>query len=322
MKRVMFTETVVIYLTQFLVLAGYAGGIFALYNLLKTKKIKLKEGIVIILILGQYINYFMWVNSAWVHNITYKMGIIEGSREFLEKIFKPTSNRTKENCINRGGIQVKNMYYKFSKKSDEYLFENLNWTIGGGEKVALLGRSGTGKSTLMKLLINLYPAEKGSIYIDGVNIKEIKVEYLRSQINYINQRTNLFNETVLYNMKYGNDNITDEELIEKLKKYNLDSVFSELPDGINAKAGIHGGNLSGGMQKVTMLMRGILRPSKIVLIDEPLSGLDANTRLKAIDMIMQECRNKTLIVITHDEEILPHMDKTVDIKELQNQKID
>ena len=123
-------------------------------------------------------------------------------------------------------------------------------------------------------------------------------------------------------MKYGNDNITDEELIEKLKKYNLDSVFSELPDGINAKAGIHGGNLSGGMQKVTMLMRGILRPSKIVLIDEPLSGLDANTRLKAIDMIMQECRNKTLIVITHDEEILPHMDKTVDIKELQQQKID
>jgi len=322
MKRVMFTETIVIYLTQFLVLAGYAGGIFTLYNLLKTKKIKLKEGIVIILILGQYINYFMWVNSAWVHNITYKMGIIEGSREFLEKIFKPTSNRTKTDCINNGAIQVQNMAYKFSKRKEEYLFENLNWNIRGGEKIALLGRSGTGKSTLMKLLINLYPVESGSIKIDGVNIQEIKVEYLRSQINYINQRTNLFNETVLYNMKYGNDDITDEELIEKLKKYNLDSVFSELPDGINAKAGIHGGNLSGGMQKVTMLMRGMLRSSKIVLIDEPLSGLDANTRLKAIDMIMQECKNKTLIVITHDEEILPHMDNIVDVKELQNQKID
>ena len=71
------------------------------------------------------------------------------------------------------------------------------------------------------------------------------------------------------------------------------------------------------MQKVTMLMRGMLRPSKIVLIDEPLSGLDGTTRVKAIDMIINECANKTLVVITHDEEILPHLDRVVDIKDLQ-----
>lgn len=259
----------------------------------------------------------MWVNSAFVHQIIYKLGIIEGSREYLDKLFTENKKRTKTDVIHEGNISLQNVGFKHNKLKNEYLFENLNWDIQAGEKVALVGRSGTGKSTLMKLMINLYPLDEGKIEVDGTDMKEIKVEYLREQINYINQRTNLFDESILYNIRFGNNDITDEEIIEKLKKYKLDSVYSELPDGVNAKAGVHGGNLSGGMQKVTMLMRGILRPSKIVLIDEPLSGLDGNTRVKAIDLIMQECRNKTLVIITHDEEILPHMDNVVDIKDIQ-----
>ena len=317
MKDVMYTETVVIYATQFLILFGYAIGIYILYNLIKTKDVSVKDGIVIILILGQFINYYLWANSAFIHQITYKLGIIEGSRKFMEKIFKENKERTKKDVISAGSISVNNLKYRHNKRKKNYLFEKLNWEIQGGTKVALTGRSGTGKSTLMKLLINLYPVEKGSIKIDGTNIKEIEVEYLRSQINYINQRTNLFNESVLYNMKYGNNEITEEEIIEKLKKYELDTVFSELPDGVHAKAGIHGGKLSGGMQKVTMLIRGILRPSKIVLIDEPLSGLDESTRVKAINLIINECHGKTLVVITHNEEILPHMDSVVDIQDLR-----
>ena len=317
MKRVMRIETVVIYATQFLILLGYGISIFMLYNLMKRKEVDVKNGIVLVLILGQFINYYMWVNSAMVHQITYKLGIIEGSRDYLNKIFVANKERVKTNVIKNGNIKLKDVCFKHNKRKDEYLFKDLNWEVSGGEKVALVGRSGTGKSTLMKLMINLYRTDGGKIMVDDTNIKEIKVDYLRERVNYINQRTNLFNESVLYNIRFGNDDITDEEIIEKLKKYKLDSVYSELPDGVNAKAGIHGGNLSGGMQKVTMLMRGLLRPSKVVLIDEPLSGLDANSRVKAIDMIIQETENKTLVIITHDEEILPHMDRVVDIKELQ-----
>tara|TARA_Y100000992_G_C21273273_1_gene498260 strand:+ start:2203 stop:3888 length:1686 start_codon:yes stop_codon:yes gene_type:complete len=317
MKKVMNAETLIIYGTQFLILVGYALCIYMLYGMMKKKEVNVKVGIVLILILGQFINYYMWVNSAFVHQIIYKLGIIEGSREYLDKLFKENKKRTKTDVIHEGNISLQNVGFKHNKLKTEYLFENLNWDIQAGEKVALVGRSGTGKSTLMKLMINLYPLDEGKIEVDGTDMKEIKVEYLREQINYINQRTNLFDESILYNIRFGNNDITDEEIIEKLKKYKLDSVYSELPDGVNAKAGVHGGNLSGGMQKVTMLMRGILRPSKIVLIDEPLSGLDGNTRVKAIDLIMQECRNKTLVIITHDEEILPHMDNVVDIKDIQ-----
>ena len=135
-------------------------------------------------------------------------------------------------------------------------------------------------------------------------------------MNYINQRTNLFNESVLYNMQYGND-VDGKIIAQKLKDYELDVLFSDLEDGIHSNVGVHGGNLSGGMQKVTMMMRGLLRPSKIVLIDEPLSGLDADTRVKVIKMIMNECENKTLVIITHDEEILPFMSNIVDIKDIQ-----
>ena len=317
MKKVMRWETLIIYSTQMLILIGYGVSIFLLYTLMEKKEVDVKAGIVLILILGQFINYYMWVNSAFVHQIIYKLGIIEGSREYLNKIFVENNERVKTNVIKNGSIKLKDVCFKHNKRKDEYLFKDLNLEIEGGEKIALVGRSGTGKSTLMKIMINLYGIESGKIYYDGTNIKEIKVDYLRSQVNYINQRTNLFNESVLYNIKFGNDDITDEEVIEKLKKYKLDAVYSELPDGVEAKAGIHGGNLSGGMQKVTMLMRGMLRPSKIVLIDEPLSGLDGTTRVKAIDMIINECANKTLVVITHDEEILPHLDRVVDIKDLQ-----
>ena len=105
-------------------------------------------------------------------------------------------------------------------------------------------------------------------------------------------------------------------MIMKLEKYKLLDVFSDLPNGVHASAGIHGNNLSGGMQKVTMLMRGIVKKCKIMILDEPLAGLDQNTRAKVIDMINMESEGKTLIVITHDKEILPHMEQVIDVNKL------
>ena len=116
-------------------------------------------------------------------------------------------------------------------------------------------------------------------------------------------------------MKYGN-NKSEKEIKDKLKQYGLLEVFSDLPDGVEANAGLNGGNLSGGMQKVTILMRGILKPGRIIILDEPLAGLDKNTISKVINMIMKETKGKTVLVITHDNAILPYMDNVVNINEL------
>lgn len=280
------------------------------------KKITTGEGIAVLLIIGQLVSYMLNVNAGLVHQVIYKLGIVYGSKDFLNEIFATQHHGSKKDTIHKGDIEFKNVKYRYDKSNEEFLFDNLDLKIAGGTKVGVVGRSGSGKSTLMKMLINLYKPESGEILIDGVNINDMDFQYLRDNVNYINQKTNLFDETILYNMLYGNDHINEEELIEKLNTYKLMDVFSDLPDGVYASSGIHGGNLSGGMQKVTLLMRGILKPGKIMILDEPLAGLDGDTRMKVMDMILAETNGKTLIVITHDKEILPSMDRVVDINKL------
>jgi ABC-type transport system involved in cytochrome bd biosynthesis fused ATPase/permease subunit len=144
----------------------------------------------------------------------------------------------------------------------------------------------------------------------------LDVEYLRSEVNYVNQRTNMFNETVLYNMKYGNNGVSEEKLENLLKTYGLDEVYSDLPYGIRGSAGVNGGNLSGGMQKTIMIIRGILKPGKVIIMDEPLAGLDKKTIEKVMKLLKTELEGRTLIVISHDNAIMPYMDKVIDITKL------
>jgi ABC-type bacteriocin/lantibiotic exporter with double-glycine peptidase domain len=267
-------------------------------------------------LLDKFSGYTQNVNYGLIHYIIYKYGIISASTDFINEIFKDDNKRVKKDVIKKGSIHFKDLKYRYNKSDEDFLFDNLNLELQGEKKYGLIGRSGSGKSSLVKLLVGLYKPESGYVKIDGVDINEIKLEYLREKVNYINQTTTTFNETVVYNMLYGNDHVTEKQLIEKLKKYKLDVVFSELSDGVQSSSGLHGANLSGGMQKITMLIRGILKKSKIVIMDEPLTGLDKHTRTKVIDMVLSETRGKTLVIITHDEEILPHMDKVININSL------
>lgn len=315
-KHIMFAENLIIFLTQIITITLYAVSIYLLYSMFVGKKINVTEGIVVLLIIGQLVSYMLNVNWGLVHHVIYKLGIVAGSRDFLNEIFSVHHHGKQTDVINEGNIEFKDVTYRYDQSNNDFLFENLNLNIPGGSKVGLIGRSGSGKSTLMKMLVGLYKPEKGEINIDGIDINDMDFKYLRNNVNYVNQKTNLFDESVIYNMLYGNDNVSEKELIEKLEQYKLLDVFSDLPNGIYANAGIHGGNLSGGMQKITLLMRGILKPGKIIILDEPLAGLDSGTRMKVMDMILAETKNKTLIVITHDKEILPSMDKVININKL------
>lgn len=315
-KDIMFAENLIIFLTQIITIGLYAISIYLLYTMFVNKKIGTSEGIVVLLIIGQLVSYMLNVNAGLVHQVIYKLGIVHGSKDFLHDIFATQHHGNQKDTIQKGDIEFKDVKYRYDKTNNDFLFDGLDLKIAGGTKVGVVGRSGSGKSTLMKMLINLYKPEHGEITIDGVNINDMDFQYLRNNVNYINQKTNLFDETILYNMLYGNDHVSEKELIDKLKTYKLLDVFSDLPDGVYASAGIHGGNLSGGMQKVSLLMRGILKPGKIMILDEPLSGLDSDTRMKVMDMILAETTGKTLVVITHDKEILPSMDRVVDINKL------
>jgi ABC-type bacteriocin/lantibiotic exporter with double-glycine peptidase domain len=179
-----------------------------------------------------------------------------------------------------------------------------------------VGRAGSGKTTLMRILVGLHKPNSGSVIVGSQDISKISKKDLRDQVNYVNQRTAMFNGDVVFNMKYAN-NKSEKEITALLEKYKLTSVFSKLEKGIHNDVGVNGGQLSGGMQKVTMLVRGICRSGNIVIFDEPLASLDEHTGEKVMNMILTECKNKTLIIITHDKKILPYMDRVININEHQ-----
>ena len=317
MKEIMHIESMVIHITHLITLLTYMICLFVLYNLVKNKSISGKQAIVIVLILGEFLSSFMYALRTFIHQIVYKMGIIQGSKEFMDNIFTEKSKGTKKDIITKGKIQFKDIKYRYDKSKEEYLFNHLNLTIEGGKKYALIGRAGTGKTTIMKMLIGLHKIEGGAIFIDDTNIYDADVDYLRENINYVNQQTKLFNESILKNIMYGNDHITENQVKEKMQKYDLYEIYSEIASGIEGNAGVQGGNLSLGMQKVTMLMRGIMKPSKILILDEPLAGLDMSTKSKVINLIVNESQGKTVIIITHDHEIVPYLDDVIDLNQLE-----
>ena len=194
-----------------------------------------------------------------------------------------------------------------------YIVKNVSITFKPKKINVIMGKSGSGKTTIMKMLIKMHEPSKGTIYMDGQNSKDLCQKDIRDNIYYVNQRTILFEDSVLYNFQYGND-VKKESIIYLLKKYDLLNMFNSLELGIESPSGVNGSNLSLGMQKVLMVMRGILKPHKsIIIFDEPLTSLDKDTRKKIVKLITNETKGKTLIIISHDPEILPHSDNTIQL---------
>lgn len=308
-------EKYTILVMQFISVSVYSFALYSSYKIYKNKKISTSSLISTILLLGNYLSFLLTANSHLISHCCGTYGNIDASKQFIEDILSQSKNKSKKNFIASGNIEFQNISFKYGKK---YIFKDFNIKIQGNKKTAIIGSSGSGKTTLMKMLVQIHRPENGSILIDGVNIMTADVEYIRDQITYINQRTQLFNKSVIDNILYGNEDITKEKLIYLINKYDLMSVYSKLSNGINTNAGVNGNNLSLGMQKVTIILRGILKQGKIIIFDEPLAGLDSTTRGKVMKMMQQECKNKTMIVITHDKEILPYMDQIINLNKFKH----
>ncbi len=208
-------------------------------------------------------------------------------------------------------IKFKNVYFSYNNK--DYILKNLNIDFLPKKINVLMGKSGSGKTTIMKLIIKMHSIKNGKIYLGNTNIKDICQSEIRNYIYYVNQRTILFEDSVISNLKYGN-NKSESYIINILKKYDLLDYFSSLENEIYSNCGVNGSNLSLGMQKIIMVMRGILKPNKnIIIFDEPLTSLDKKTRIKIIKLIINETKGKTIIIISHDEEILPYSHKIIKI---------
>lgn len=299
-----------------IVAVGLFGTILGMaFHFLKKNHFTFDKFITIALILTYFLGYLINLADNSPEELE-KLGIVMYSNSFVKEILKPKRKNYLKNMDLDGNIEMKNIYYQYDPNSS-YIFDDFSFKIMKHRKTAILGPSGSGKSTLMKLMLGLNQPQQGNIFINGFKVKDINPEHLRNNINYINQRTGMFSGSVVDNIKYGNE-ISDKEVETILVKYDLVKNFKGLPKGIYNDVGSAGKALSGGMQKIIMNIRGALKKGKIMIFDEPLAGLDEATRKKMIKLIIDLTQGKTLVVITHDKEILPFMDEVVYLKKINS----
>ncbi|KAL4887973.1 P-loop containing nucleoside triphosphate hydrolase protein [Aspergillus ambiguus] len=208
-----------------------------------------------------------------------------------------------------GDVEVKNLSFAYATQPDEMRLNAANLFFPAGETTFVIGKSGSGKSTLGQLLARFYLPTSGEILIDGKLIQNLNVDWIRNNITVVEQRSVLFNETILMNIAFGRreyDQIRKEDVQECIELVMLQSVIDNMPHGINTCVG-HGGNfLSGGQRQRIAIARAKLRDTPILILDEPTSALDSTNRLEVIRAIRRWRKGKTTIIITHDmSQILP-----------------
>lgn len=206
----------------------------------------------------------------------------------------------KENAVEKNTFESRVELHNISfKYQDEYVLKNFNLTIPKGETVALVGQSGSGKSTIANLVTRFYDVNEGSITIDNIDIKDYKKESLRGLLGLVSQDSILFNETVRNNISLGKENATDEEIIEAAKIANAHDFIIELPNGYNTNIGDSGNKLSGGQKQRLSIARAVLKNPPIMILDEATSALDTESERLVQDALEKMMRNRTSIVIAH-----------------------
>ena len=276
------------------------------------KKISFNNLIAIFITYIYYSPTLVQLGTSFPDLFTY-WGSLEAIDDFVEELYEVSKNNNIENYkenkkIVDGTIVINNLNFKYN--NNKYIFKDFNLKIKNNEKIAIVGASGNGKSTLIKIIMGYYEVPNNSIFIDNVDINKFNLSNLRNQISFVNQNNKLFNTTILKNIQYGN-NLTETQIIELIKKLNIENIFKNLDKGLQTNVGINGDNLSGGQRQMVYFLRCIGKKNKIIILDEPTAAIDKQNTEAIVNAIKELCSNATVILITHDEGILHLVDRIV-----------
>ncbi|MDX2241117.1 MAG: ABC transporter ATP-binding protein [Leptolyngbyaceae cyanobacterium bins.302] len=199
----------------------------------------------------------------------------------------------------------------FGYNPEEPVLKNVSFEIPKGKTVAFVGGSGSGKSTITKLLLRFYDVNRGQIEIDGIDLRDYNLDSLRKRIAIVSQETFLFNCSVRDNLAYGLDQVTEAEIVEAAKGANAHDFISELPEGYDTPLGDRGVRLSGGQRQRLSIARALLRNPDVLILDEATSNLDPESEKLVQDAIEQLCKNRTTIMIAHRFSTIENADKLI-----------
>jgi len=193
-------------------------------------------------------------------------------------------------------VTIENINFRYG---DENVLKNFSIEVPKGKTVALVGQSGSGKSTIANLLTRFYDVQEGAVKIDGINIKDMNIHSLRGLMGLVTQDSILFNDTIKNNILIGKPDATDEEILDALKIANAYEFVNDLPDGIETNIGDAGGKLSGGQKQRLSIARAVLKNPPIMILDEATSALDTESE-KFVQVALENMmQNRTSIVIAH-----------------------
>ncbi|MFQ5661145.1 MAG: ABCB family ABC transporter ATP-binding protein/permease [Gammaproteobacteria bacterium] len=200
-------------------------------------------------------------------------------------------------CINGARLEFERV--NFSYNENRKILEDISFQIPAGKKLAVVGPSGAGKSTIARLLFRFYDVDSGSIRIDGQDIRDITQESLRRAIGVVPQDTVLFNNSIYYNIAYGDPEATQEAIIAAAKMAHLDGFIKQLPDGFDTLVGERGLKVSGGEKQRIAIARMLLKNPSIMVFDEATSSLDSTAEQAILEALREAASNKTTLVIAH-----------------------
>jgi len=210
----------------------------------------------------------------------------------------------------KGKIEFKGVGFVYPK-TQEKILDDINLTINPGQKVAFVGRSGAGKTTLVKLLLRFYDPSQGTIRVDGVDIRKMKKSTLREKLSVVPQEPIMFNNTIKYNLAYGKENATMEEIETAADRANILEFIAKLPLAWETQVGERGIKLSGGQKQRLAIARCLLADPKILIFDEATSNLDSESERKIQGALEEVSKERTVIIIAHRFSTIRGADKIV-----------
>ncbi|NGX41848.1 MAG: putative ABC transporter ATP-binding protein [Chlamydiae bacterium] len=211
----------------------------------------------------------------------------------------------------RGEIRYENVWFNY--KNGKPVLKDLNLTIEAGERVAIVGPTGSGKSTIVSLLSRFYEASSGRVLIDNMDVRDCTLNSLRKQISIVFQEPVLFATTIAENIAYGKPDATLEEIKQAAERAHIHQIIEALPEGYETVIGERGGTLSGGQRQCVAIARSLIKNAPIIILDEPTSGLDMFSAMLVMNALKELVTGKTVIIISHQQETIRDVDRVIEL---------
>ncbi|PWK17931.1 ABC transporter ATP-binding protein [Xanthomarina spongicola] len=263
-----------------------------------------------------YVNMLTWpvATVGWVTSIVQQA---EASQKRINEFLKITpdiTNPTIEPSDITGNIEFKNVHFTYSDTNIEAL-KGVSFTLEHGKSLAIIGKTGSGKSTILDLIGRLYDIEKGQLLIDNTPIDKLNLTSLRDSIGYVPQDAFLFSDTINNNIKFGKEDATDEEVIQAAKYAQVHKNIIGFNKGYETILGERGITLSGGQKQRISIARAIIKDPKILLLDDSLSAVDTETEEKILNHLNNLSKGKTTIIVSHRVSSAKNADKIIVLDE-------